>query len=124
MPLTIRFDRAKPMASVEFMVQDALPAYGLAKVEAKERASVQPTLASQEFRNFVEDVRASFEKEFADSAFEILKVSGIVCHDVSVHRPGVLLILEERGREGTIPEVGRKRVTEIAEAIRERAGLR
>lgn len=123
MPITIRFDRDKPMASVEFMIQNALPDHGLARIDAPERREMQPLIASQEFRGLVEAVRAAFEKELAGDKFEIARVSGIVCHDVSVYRPGILLIVQEKGREETIREKGRERITAIAEAVREKLGL-
>ena len=111
------------MASVEFMIQNALPDHGLARIDAPERSEMQPVIASQEFRGLVEAARAAFEKELAGDKFEIARVSGIVCHDVSVYRPGILLIVQEKGREETIREKGRERITAIAEAVREKLGL-
>jgi hypothetical protein len=120
--ITIRFDRAKPMASVELTIASA-PDYGLAKGEAQQRGQIPPVLSSEGFKDLVEAVRAAFEERLASSRFEILRISGIVCHDVNVYRPGILLMLQERGREGTIPESGRKYVTELAEGVRESFGL-
>lgn len=50
MPITIRFDRAKPMASVEFMIQGALPHYEVAKAQAEDRTEVQPLLTAPGFK--------------------------------------------------------------------------
>lgn len=123
MPITIRFDRGKPMASVEFMMQGTLPQYGLMKTGAADRAEVQPLLSSAGFKRLVEEVRSAFTPQLADGKFEVAQVSGIVCHDLDVYRPGILLILQETGREGTIPEKGRERITAIAEAVREQLGI-
>lgn len=123
MPITIRFDREKPMASVEFMIRGAAPEHGSAAAEAQERSEIQPVLASEEFKKLVAAVRSSFEEGLAGGKFEVARVSGIVCHDVNVYRPGILLMLQERGREGTIAEKGRERITEIAEAVREKLRL-
>ncbi|HEX5426362.1 MAG TPA: hypothetical protein VFW94_22630 [Candidatus Acidoferrales bacterium] len=123
MPITIRFDRAKPMASVEFMIQGALPHYEVAKAQAEDRTEVQPLLTAPGFKRLVEDVRSAFERRLTDTKFELVQISGIICHDLNVYRPGILLIVQEPGREGTIPEKGRERVTATAEAVRERLGM-
>ena len=123
MPITIRFDRDEPMASVEFMIRGAAADYAPAQTEAQERSEMQPVLASEEFKKLVAAVRSAFEQGLGDKKFEVVRVSGIVCHDVSVYRPGILLMLQERGREGTIAEKGRERITEIAEAVREKLGI-
>lgn len=123
MPITIRFDRDKPIASVEFMIQSALPDHELMPIEAQERSEIQPVIASQQFKDLVEAVQSAFEKELAGGKFEIARISGIVCHDVSVYRPGILLIVQEKGREETIREKGRERITAIAEAVREKLEL-
>lgn len=111
------------MASVEFMIRGAAPEHGLAAVEAQERSEIQPVLASKEFKKLVAAVRSSFDEELSGGKFEVARVSGIVCHDVNVYRPGILLMLQERGRDGTIAEKGRERITEIAEAVREKFGM-
>lgn len=123
MPITIRFDRSKPMASVEFMIQGALPQYGVAMAQAEDRAEVQPLLSAPAFKKLLDAVRSAFEPGLADSKFEIVQVSGIVCHDSNVYRPGILLIAQESGRESTISEKGRECITATAEAVRERLGM-
>lgn len=123
MPITIRFDRNKPMASVEFMIQGALPEYELTRADAKDRAEAQPLLSAAGFKRLVEAVRSGFEQELTDGTFEVLQASGIACHDLDVYRPGILLILRERGRDGTIAEKGREQITARAEAVREKIGM-
>lgn len=111
------------MASVEFVVRKAPPNYPLTKTVVEDRSEIQPVLSSLEFKALVDGVRSAFETEVADGKFEVLRVSGIVFHDVNVYRPGILLLLQEREREGTIPEKGRERVTAVAEAVREQLGM-
>lgn len=123
MAITIRFDRSKPMASVEFMIQDALPQYELTRADAKDRTEVQPLLSAAGFKKLVEAVRSGFEQELTDGTFEVVQTSGIVCHDLDVYRPGILLIVRERGRDVTIAEKGREQITAIAEAVREKIGM-
>ena len=84
---------------------------------------MQPVIASQQFKDLVEAVHAAFTQELAGGKFEIARVSGIICHDVSVYRPGILLIVHEKDREATIKEAGRERITAAAEAVREKLGL-
>lgn len=123
MPITIRFDRSKPMASVEFMIQGALPQYEVEKAQAEGRAEVQPLLSARGFKKLLDAVRSAFERELDGSKFEVAQVSGIVCHDLNVYRPGILLIVRGSGSESTIPEEGRERITATAEAVRERLGM-
>ncbi|MGH9734724.1 MAG: hypothetical protein ACRD8A_09070 [Candidatus Acidiferrales bacterium] len=123
MPITIRFDRGKPMASVEFMIEAALPQYELTRTEAQDRAEVQPLLSAPGFKKLVEAVRSACNEKLADSKLELAQASGIVCHDLNVYRPGILLIVRETAREGTIPEKGRERIAAIAEAVREQLGM-
>lgn len=123
MPITIRFDRAKPMASVEFTIQDALPEYEVNEPQAGERSQIEPVLHARGFRSLIEAIRSAIEEQLSGSSFEVLRISGIVCHDVDVYRPGILLLLRERDGKETIGEQGRKRVTTAAEAVREKIGL-
>ena len=119
----IRFDRTKPMASVEFVLQSAVAGHGVQESKAHDPAHIEPVLASAEFKGLVEAVRCAFHEELADSKFEVLRISGIVCHHVDVYHPGLLLILQERDRTGTITQPERERITGVAESVRQRLGI-
>ncbi len=111
------------MGSVEFTLEKAIPDYALATIESQDRGQIQPVVSSPIFNALVEAVQAAFCDELANTNFEVLRASGIVCHDVNAYRPGILLWVQERGREGTIGEKGRERVTAAAERVRERIGM-
>ena len=123
MSITIRFDKDTPTASAEIMIKNPLPDYDLEDVEAPIPRDVDPTLASQGFKDLLDEVRAILERENGNNAFEVVQLTGAICHDVSVYRPGIWLVLRERGSNGNMSEAGRKRITAIAEKIREDLGL-
>lgn len=119
MSITVRFDKDAPAASAEIMIKNSLPDYDLEDVEASIPRDVDPMLASQGFKDLLDEVRAILQRENNDSAFEVVQLTGAICHDVGVYRPGIWLVLRERGSSGNMSESGRKRITTIAEKIRE-----
>lgn len=123
MSITVRFDKDAPTASAEIMIKNPVPDYDLEDVEASIPRDVDPMLASQGFKDLLDEVRAILQRENSDNAFEVVQLTGAICHDVTVYRPGVWLVLRERGANGNMSEAGRKRITSIAEKIREDLNL-
>jgi hypothetical protein len=123
MSITVRFDKDAPAASAEIMIKHPLPDYDLEDVEASIPRDVDPMLASQGFKDLLDEVRTILQRENSDNAFEVVQLTGAICHDVSVYRPGIWLVLRERGANGNMSEAGRKRITSIAEKIREDLNL-
>lgn len=123
MSITVRFDKDAPTASAEIMIKNSLPDFDLEDVEAPVPRDVDPMLASQGFKDLLDEVRTILQRENSDNAFEVVQLTGAICHDVSVYRPGVWLVLRERGVNGNMSEAGRKRITAIAEKIREDLNL-
>lgn len=119
MSITVRFDKDAPTASAEIMIKNPLPDFDLEDVEAAIPRDVDPMLASQGFKDLLDEARAILQGEIADKALEIVQLTGAICHDVSVYRPGIWLVLRERGANGSMSETGRERITSIAEKIRE-----
>ena len=87
--------------------------------EAPVPRDVDPMLASQGFKDLLDEVRAILQSELAGGNLEIAQLTGAICHDASVYRPGIWLVLRERGKDGDMSEAGRERITALAEKLRE-----
>lgn len=118
MSITIRFDKGAPTASAEIMIKNPLPDYDLEDVEASIPRDVDPMLASQGFKDLLDEVRGLLQRELADNGLEIVQLTGAICHDVSVYRPGIWLVLRESAANGEMSEAGRERITSLAEKLR------
>jgi hypothetical protein len=116
MPVKISYDAGAPTASVEIMITEPLLDYDLLEVEAPIPRDVDPMLASQGFQDLLDEVRSFFSVGLAGSDLEIAQLTGAICHDQKVHRPGVWLVLRERDAANNKPmsDAARPRVTEIA----------
>jgi hypothetical protein len=118
MTIKITHDSGAPTASIELMISHPLPDYDLEEVEAPIPRDVDPMLASQGFKDLLDETRAILDRELAGSALEIAQLTGAICHDKNIHRPGIWLVLRERGAGTEMSPAARQRVAEIAEAIR------
>lgn len=119
MSVKISHDVAAPNASVELMITRPLPDYDLDEVEAPVPRDVDPMLASQGFKDLLDEARGILDCELAGSGLEIAQLTGAICHDKSVHRPGIWLVLRERGASKEMSPAARQRVAAVAEIIRE-----
>jgi len=118
MTTKISHDAGAPTASVELMITRPLPDYDLEKVEAPIPRDVDPMLASQGFKDLLDEACAILEKEMAGSSLEIAQLTGAICHDRNVHRPGIWLVLRERGAKGEMSATARQQVAGLAEKLR------
>jgi hypothetical protein len=116
MPVRISYDAGAPIASLEIIITEPLSDYDLLEVEAPIPRDVDPMLASQGFQDLLDEVRSFFSVEMAGSDLEIAQLTGAICHDKNVHRPGVWLVLRERDAANNKPmsDKARPRVSEIA----------
>lgn len=92
----VTHDSNAPTASVELMICQPLDDYDLLEVDAETPRNVDPILASQGFKDLIDDVRGILEGEFSGSSLVIVQLTGAICHDGNVHRPGIWLVVEER----------------------------
>lgn len=123
MTVKITHDSNAPTASVELMITRPLPDYDLDEVEASIPRDVDPMLASQGFKDLLDETRSILDRELAGGSLEIAQLTGAICRDGSVHRPGIWLVLRERGAHGEMPPAARQRVNAIAESLRAGLGL-
>jgi hypothetical protein len=118
MSLKISHDAGAPTASIELMITQPLPDYDLEEVEAPVPREVDPLLASQGFKDLLDEARGILERELAGSGLEIAQLTGAICHDKSGYRPGVWVVLRERGAAKEMSPAARERVAVVAESIR------
>ncbi|MGH7837453.1 MAG: hypothetical protein ACREQC_06455, partial [Candidatus Binataceae bacterium] len=118
MAIKISHDSAAPAASMELTITRPLPDYDLMEVEAPIPRDVDPMLASQGFLDLLDDVRALLGRELAGKNLEIVQLTGAICRDQEVHRPGIWLVLRERGAAQKMAAESQQAVASIAENIR------
>lgn len=118
MAIKISHDPAGPAASMELMITHPLPDYDLLEVAAPIPREVDPMLASQGFLDLLDDVRAHLGRELAGKNLEIVQLTGAICRDRELHRPGIWLILRERGATQKMAAESQQAVASIAENIR------
>jgi hypothetical protein len=97
------------------MLTEPLPDYDLLEVEAPVPRDVDPMLASQGFKDLLDEVRSFLEAVLPGSELEIAQLTGAICHDQNVHRPGIWLVLRERSGHKTQPmsNIATLRVSEV-----------
>jgi hypothetical protein len=118
MAIKITHDAGAPTASIEFMITQPLPDYDLEEVEAPVPRDVDPMLASQGFKDLLDETRTVLDRELPAANLEIAQLTGAICHDKSVHRPGIWLVLRERGTGKEMSAAAIAQVARIAETIR------
>jgi hypothetical protein len=118
MAIKIAHDADAPAASIEWMITQPLLDYDLDVVEAPVPREVDPILASLGFLDLIDDIRALVLRELDGSALHIAQLTGAICHDQSIHRPGIWLVLRESNVAGQLSPAARQRVAEIAEKVR------
>ena len=80
-------------------------------------------LASQGFKDLLDEARTILDRELPAAHLEIAQLTGAICHDKSVHRPGIWLVLRERGSSKEMSAAAMEQVAHIAETIRETFSL-
>jgi hypothetical protein len=97
MSFKITHDANSPTTSIELMINRPLPDYDLEEVEAAVPREIDPILASQGFKDLLDETRSVLEHELAGGGLEIAQLTGAICRDHSVYRPGIWLVLRETG---------------------------
>jgi hypothetical protein len=123
MAIKIAHDAGAPAASIELMITRPLPDYDLEEIEAPIPREVDPMLASQGFKDLLDEVRSLLAREAAANNLEIAQLTGAICHDKDVYRPGIWLVLRERTTGKEMSQSARQHVATIAEKIRVSLGL-
>lgn len=93
----IQFDAKAPNAAIELQVRRPLPDYDLEEIEAEVPRDVDPMLASQGFHDLLDEARGILARVLDGSGIEVTQLTGAICSDNHVHRPGLWLVLREPG---------------------------
>ncbi|MFY9527363.1 MAG: hypothetical protein WBC04_18500 [Candidatus Acidiferrales bacterium] len=125
MSVKITHDSTAPTASLELMIAKPLPDYDLEKVEASIPREIDPILASQGFKDLLDEARSVLDRELAASGLEIAQLTGAICHDHNIHRPGIWVVLRESHVSAgqAMSAAARARVASIAETLRTNLGM-
>ena len=124
MAVKIAHDAGAPTAAVELMITRPLPDFDLEKVETDTPREVDPLLASQGFKDLLDEARAILEESLAEKGLQIAQLTGAICHDRGKFRPGLWLVLRESGTGSGVMTAGaRSHVETLAELLRSRLGL-
>jgi hypothetical protein len=113
----ISFDAGAPTASVELMLTKPQPDYDLLEVEAPVPRDIDPMLASQGFLDLLDEVRALLHRDASAHSMEVVQLTGAICHDKAIHRPGIWIVLREKGQTREMSPQARQSVAIIAEDI-------
>ncbi|MGD0307063.1 MAG: hypothetical protein ABSC71_19740 [Candidatus Acidiferrales bacterium] len=117
MPAKIAYDTHAPTASLELMITQPLPDYDLDEVEAPIPRDVDPMLASQGFLDLLDEVRVQLKRELADGKLEVVQLTGAICHDKVIHRPGIWLVLHEKTDAKEMSPAAREHVAALGNLI-------
>lgn len=110
--------------SVELMITRPLEDYDLLEIEAETPRDVDPMLASQGFKDLIDDARDILDHELAAQGLEIVQLTGAICHDQQAYRPGIWLVVGEKSGTGKeIPAAAQARVAAAINTVESKLGL-
>ncbi len=121
--MKIAHDTGAPTASIELIITRPLPDYDLQKVEAPIPRDVDPMLASQGFKDLLDEARGILQAELAGTDLKIVQLTGAISHDQNLYRPGIWLVLREEGAASEMSPAARQTVATISEKLRDTLGL-
>ena len=116
MSIRVEHDAKAPSAAIELTIRQPLPDYDLEEVEALEPREVDPMLASQGFHDLLDEMRTILKSALPQAGFEMVQLTGAICSDKHVHRPGIWLVVRESGAAagGPMSATGKARVEKLA----------
>jgi hypothetical protein len=125
MSIRIEHDSAAPNAAVELTIRHPLPDYDLEEVEAAIPRDVDPMLASQGFHDLLDEARGILAGALLGTNLEVTQLTGAICSQGGVHRPGVWLVLRETGAPKNVQmsAAAKTQVAALAEDLRARLQL-
>lgn len=125
MTLRIEPDAHAPNAAIELPIRQPLPDYDLEEIEAPIPRDVDVMLASQGFLDLLDEARAILKAALGPSGLELIQLTGAICSQGGVHRPGVWLVLREAGAPpgGPMSAAAQTRVAAVADQLRTRLQL-
>jgi hypothetical protein len=125
MSIRIEQDEKAPTAAVEITIRHPLPDYDLEEVEAGVPRDVDPMLASQGFQDLLDEARTVLKDAMAGGNLELVQLTGAICSERGVHRPGLWLVFREAsGPAGArMSQAAQTSVSKVAEQLAARLDL-
>ena len=124
MAIGIEYDANAPTAAIELPIQHPLPDYDLEEVEASVPREVDPMLASQGFKDLLDEARSILGTLLDGTGLEIAQLTGAISHQGAVFRPGLWLVLRESAAASqAMSASARAHVARVAEQLRARLSL-
>ena len=125
MAIKITYDEHAPTAAVELAITKPLPEYDIAEVDLLVPREVDGVLVTQGFKDLVDDARGLLEGLLHSMGLEISQITGAICPDGKIFRPGLWLVLRETGAPAAqqMSALARQRTAAIAEELRIRLRL-
>jgi hypothetical protein len=125
MSIRIEHDAKAPNAAIELTILQPLPDYDLDEVEASIPRDVDPMLASQGFHDLLDEARAILAAVLPGTNLEVGQLTGAICSEGGVHRPGIWLVLREIGapRDAAMSAAAKAQVATLAANLRTRLQL-
>ena len=120
MTMRIQPDAHAPSAAVELPIRRPLPEFDLQEIEAAIPREVDVMLASQGFLDLLDEARGILKAALGPSGLELIQLTGAICGQGGVHRPGVWLVVRETGAAPGQPMsvAAQARVAAVAEQLR------
>ena len=125
MSIRIQHDSSAPNAAIELTIRLPLPDYDLEEIEASIPRDVDPMLASQGFHDLLDEARGILAKALPGTELEVAQLTGAICSQGGVHRPGLWLVLRETGvpRDAQMSAPAKAKAAALAEELRGRLQL-
>jgi hypothetical protein len=125
MSVRIEHDAKTPTAAIEFAIRHALPDYDIEEVEHPIPRDVDVVLASQGFHDLLDEARGILGTALREKPLEVVQLTGAICSEGAVHRPGVWLVLREKGAASNAPmsTEAKAQVTSVADELRHQLQL-
>lgn len=119
MAIKITHDANAATASMELTIAEPLDDFDLNTVAAPIPRDIDPILASQGFKDLLDEARAILEREFIGSNLEIAQLTGAICKDGAVYHPGIWLVVREANAASKeMSAAARSRIAAVAESVR------
>jgi hypothetical protein len=125
MSVKITNDADAPTATIELPIRRALEDYDIEEVEMRVPREVDGILVTQGFKDLIDDARGILEELLRGKGLEISQLTGAICPEGGIYRPGIWIVLREAAVAATQPmsAPARTAVAAIAEELRRRLGL-
>jgi hypothetical protein len=103
MSIRIENDAKSPTAAIELTIRHSLPDYDIEEVEHPVPRDVDGVLASQGFHDLLDEARGILGTAVRENGLEVVQLTGAICSEGNVHRPGLWLVLREKAASAGAP---------------------